>query len=1320
MKCFDHLTRPGRARLLPSRDSGSVTARREPRSTAGQRGVALVITLLMLVIITVMAVAFLLLSQRETASVAALHSTTDSELAADAGLEQSKALALQPFLVGAAPTAEVMGPDLTVSAVNPANPDTNRLAPATLRGIVSPPVFVNTNRSGVWDNAVPLEDRFYLDLNENRRFEETGLIKEVDGAGNQTGADAAVIGDPQWFGLLQDPSRAHAGDNRFIARYSYLIQPIGRSLDVNWIHNDVKDINLGAGFAGYFRNEGVGSFENNLAAFLTDLNTNEWNPSGNPYVFDPNPSPSFGSKGWSFSNALSLLNYRYADNKANLFSPKSLLPGGVVDFESDFVDNFGNGPIAALGASLQTVNAETGAWRDSTNAPWPGAGNPRNFSSIREFFDRSPSHQTHASFTLSLSNASRRTSTYDRYTYYRMLAQLGTDSAPEEKEKIDLNYQNTWDLRLRATGRGFDYDRSKPRRKASEFIPWTAETFFHVAGDTLLTNEFYPLGNTNIGLLDGRSIPVFLNNSEFGRLAPLPIVSGGSLLLYSPRIHQLLQIAANLYEAQQSNFVSAPTYPEIPHTYRPVFEAVNGVIHIVRHDAAPIATSDVLPMNVPPFVARYRWFVLGQNASPDDNTQFFDIPIIFGAMKGIPSLNEFTMQSIVQVSRRVRVSKSPATAPTTTNFHQSFQIGVSNLFAAELINSATNFPNAANAYPRQLLMVVSNQAESHLYIDVPPTGTPIKSATQAVMFASVRNPFTWKGSNPEAGAFSLAVIPGGAQVTLSNSVYYHNAGLPQLVPYQNTNQIDMSDDLSYRRWELKLTNRVLYFLIDSTSNRLVDAFSSARMTNYFDITGKLQEDEPLQGNAGVSFARLWRTNLVSYHGTFMSEGVRNQVLIARGQGGTVDASIWADAEALLSKGIGSRSTETTGFDNWMNSINTPAADTAILSKDTPFNPSRKFAKAVTWRANDPFVHYTLNDLFDGDKNTGIEEVSLRSTGTPTRPPYKIDLGFENTCTLGKVNGNYEPWAKDLDAAYCVFADRDPGIFNSDNWDFPHQKYPNVGWIGRVHRGTPWQTIYLKPADVAHHATLGGPVTQNAWRKHTGAAYMVETYPTNDWRMLDLFTTAIHPNLTRGRLSINQTNLAAWSAVFSGVTTATAADDGTGLIKPGDRVIEPSAIDLNVSNLVASINDQRRLMPNGQFHRLGEFLSSPALLTNYLGDPQALATPMSRVRDVDYERLAGQIAGLVKVGEPRFVVYAWGQSLKPAERGVEQKPNDPNIYPTGPSVEPGTKLVKNYQITGETAMRAVVKIEFTYSNDAAGKVVRRPHAVIESFNIIPAD
>ena len=48
-------------------------------------------------------------------------------------------------------------------------------------------------------------------------------------------------------------------------------------------------------------------------------------------------------------------------------------------------------------------------------------------------------------------------------------------------------------------------------------------------------------------------------------------------------------------------------------------------------------------------------------------------------------------------------------------------------------------------------------------------------------------------------------------------------------------------------------------------------------------------------------------------------------------------------------------------------------------------------------------------------------------------------------------------------------------------------------------------------------------------------------------------------------------------------------------------------------------------------------------------------------------------------------------------------------------------MKNYQITGETAMRAVVKVEFENLYDVTGKLTgRRPRAVIESFNIIPTD
>ena len=37
------------------------------------------------------------------------------------------------------------------------------------------------------------------------------------------------------------------------------------------------------------------------------------------------------------------------------------------------------------------------------------------------------------------------------------------------------------------------------------------------------------------------------------------------------------------------------------------------------------------------------------------------------------------------------------------------------------------------------------------------------------------------------------------------------------------------------------------------------------------------------------------------------------------------------------------------------------------------------------------------------------------------------------------------------------------MLRSDYWDFPTNLLSNLSWLGRVHRGTPWQTLYLKSA-----------------------------------------------------------------------------------------------------------------------------------------------------------------------------------------------------------------------------------------------------------------
>src|SRR5438046_10201028 len=96
------------------------------------------------------------------------------------------------------------------------------------------------------------------------------------------------------------------------------------------------------------------------------------------------------------------------------------------------------------------------------------------------------------------------------------------------------------------------------------------------------------------------------------------------------------------------------------------------------------------------------------------------------------------------------------------------------------------------------------------------------------------------------------------------------------------------------------------------------------------------------------------------------------------------------------------------------------------------------------------------------------------------------------------------------------------MFWSDDLEFPSQKYPSIGWLGRVHRGTPLQTVYLK-AEVASPPRL--------LRQSPDMA----THPTNDWRLLDIFTVAQTPNASHGQLSVNQSGLAAWTAVLGGIT-----------------------------------------------------------------------------------------------------------------------------------------------------------------------------------------
>src|SRR6185503_10745125 len=78
-----------------------------------------------------------------------------------------------------------------------------------------------------------------------------------------------------------------------------------------------------------------------------------------------------------------------------------------------------------------------------------------------------------------LLNASTNNSSYNEYTYYRLLSQLTTDSAPEPPGKMNLNYDN---LVQRNPVSG--------AISATNFIPWRPIDFFTNAANRMLLSSF--------------------------------------------------------------------------------------------------------------------------------------------------------------------------------------------------------------------------------------------------------------------------------------------------------------------------------------------------------------------------------------------------------------------------------------------------------------------------------------------------------------------------------------------------------------------------------------------------------------------------------------------------------------------------------------------------------------------------------------------------------------------------------------------------------------------------------------------------------------
>jgi hypothetical protein len=347
-------------------------------------------------------------------------------------------------------------------------------------------------------------------------------------------------------------------------------------------------------------------------------------------------------------------------------------------------------------------------------------------------------------------------------------------------------------------------------------------------------------------------------------------------------------------------------------------------------------------------------------------------------------------------------------------------------------------------------------------------------------------------------------------------------------------------------------------------------------------------------------------------------------------------------------------------------------------------------------------------------NFWTDQIAATADGSSSRPPRRYQVAWSPWGRVPQLGAQATAGA---DVVRNNLAYKDPQIATPDNWRFliqnpgapaalEHVSYANLGWLGRVHRGTPWQTFYLKSAvaDLRVQNGLDGAPwlalfygEMNDWASWAGNA---NTHPISDWKLLDLFTTSINDNAAKGLLAVNQTNVASWAAVLSGVPVLdnrSAANDPRPLILRPDSpevaqvlsgytnngVVVPGLLPMLAATNQLADGIPGPIAPGGTFTNLGSILSVPTLSDRA---PFVVAdATANRVTDEVVERLPQQILSLLRADEPLVTVYAYGQSLKPAPNAFYLKPG------------PFYGMVTNYVVTGEVVTKSLLRFEGPTTN-----------------------
>ena len=686
---------------------------------------------------------------------------------------------------------------------------------------------------------------------------------------------------------------------------------------------------------------------------------------------------------------------------------------------------------------------------------------------------------------------------------------------------------------------------------------------------------------------------------------------------YTPAVHRLLQVTANIYDCT-TNRTTLTGYPYLPTIFRPQFTNDNGTIYITGYaedDGANAVLNKPRDLQNPDDRAALQ---------PNDNV--YSVPLIIGAKKGFPNFNEFSMAIVSQFTRNVQIVKTASKSPSQWNYYAQYVVGISNVFGVELWNSYTS------TYPRDVSIYVMNELTMTFTNDWGfALVTNVEIGTNILIPANV-----WPGSpvnlapNTKAGL----IVP-----LLTNFVFVPDS-VYLASPSSFTTNLNIGFDEATRtddapQWGLNVTNRVRVIMQDTRTGRLIDYVQLGALGDSHQITQDLQ---PLAADTNNVFKDLWDTNRLATTPPNLIKGINSQIQISLGNQISSTAE-WAQY-MILPPGY-NRNFEVDKFRSFYGLSGLYGGYTAaqlaqIMAASTntsytvPFIPTAKIFNYRTWQANDPLVHYLTDDLTDLQQLAN--KPSLVSPGIPTTNVLP---------NMRLINTRFQPWGGNPFNPDDIATDlgfKDPLVTRSDDWNFPSGVPLNFNWLGAVHRGTPWQTVYLKSSTVS----------SNRWQLWTGDARLADaglTMPTNDWHLASLFISLMNTNPPGALLSVNQTD---WSPAFGvGVNVWTnTLDDGAIGSYPRQPLQFTSLIMSSNSPqagvITSGINNFRSSRPGHYFYDIGDLLGTPELSVNTpwlnLSDTQR----RFGIVDAAYEIIPSQLLPLLRTDSIGAIALNYGQ------------------------------------------------------------------------------